>query len=355
MRYLTAIVLLLFFAAGCAIAADLNVLIAKANTGDADAQYKLGTMYSNGDGVERDPDQAFAWFQKAAHQGNTRAMYALAVSYYNGSVLGGSVGTNVEKAWIYFTLATLRGDTQAAEEANRVAAELGKHGLSDAQYQLAVMLLKGEEAPPDVVRAVRMLENLAQSGSFEARLELANIYEKGVGVPINGEKAVYWMHQAVMTKPYDEIRMRLANMYLDDMLATKDPNAARGECAAVVSKFEKPMCMAMIAERRTPPDYEKAASWYKKAAETGSFRGMIQYARVLAEGKGVKQDYAKAYYWLSVAHAGSKFVETNKLLLEVTPKLSPEEIAKQNNEVAKTRARLNIHPVESESDKKQRP
>jgi uncharacterized protein len=355
MRYLSAIILLLLVAVAATPAADLNVLMAKANTGDAEAQYQLGKMYSSGEGVERDPDRAFAWFQKAAHQGNTQAMYALAVSYYNGDVLGGSVVSNREKAWIYFTLATLKGDTQAAEEANRVAGELGTPRLDHAQCQLAVVLLKGEEAPPDVARGVQMLENLARSGSFEARLELANAYEKGVGVPINGDKAVYWLHQALLAKPDDRTRMRLVNMYLDDMLVPKDPNAAQGECAALMSKFEKPMCMAMVAQRRDPLDERKVAEWYKRAAETGSYPGMIQYGRVLADGKGVKQDYAKAYYWLSVAHAGSKFAETNQLLREVMPKLSQEEIAKQNKEVAKTIARLNIKPVDSSPDLKQKP
>lgn len=40
-----------------------------AEQGDASAQYKLGRMYANGEGVPRNDTEAVNWFRKAAEQG----------------------------------------------------------------------------------------------------------------------------------------------------------------------------------------------------------------------------------------------------------------------------------------------
>lgn len=48
-----------------------------ANSGVADAQYMLGVMYRNGQGVDKDISTAINWLQKAAAQGHTRAQQML--------------------------------------------------------------------------------------------------------------------------------------------------------------------------------------------------------------------------------------------------------------------------------------
>lgn len=55
---------------------ELNQLIARAETGDATAQFELGKCYANGMGVARDDVQAAAWYKRAAEGGNTDAMVA---------------------------------------------------------------------------------------------------------------------------------------------------------------------------------------------------------------------------------------------------------------------------------------
>lgn len=48
------------------------------------AQYNLGVMYENGQGVKQDYQQAAKWYQKAAEQGIAEAQYNLGLMYYNG-------------------------------------------------------------------------------------------------------------------------------------------------------------------------------------------------------------------------------------------------------------------------------
>ena len=55
-----------------------------AEQGDAGAQFNLGYMYDNGEGVRQDYGQAVSWYRKAAEQGNAAAQYNLGVMYENG-------------------------------------------------------------------------------------------------------------------------------------------------------------------------------------------------------------------------------------------------------------------------------
>jgi len=44
-----------------------------AEQGDAGAQYNLGVMYKNGQGVKQDHAEAVRWLRKAAEQGHANA------------------------------------------------------------------------------------------------------------------------------------------------------------------------------------------------------------------------------------------------------------------------------------------
>jgi len=64
--------------------AEFKKLIQKAGKGDAKAQYNLGVMYDQGQGVEQDHKKAFGWYKKAAEQGVAKAQYNLGVMYDQG-------------------------------------------------------------------------------------------------------------------------------------------------------------------------------------------------------------------------------------------------------------------------------
>jgi hypothetical protein len=52
--------------------------------GDIEAQYSLGRIYRDGEGVPRDDVQAMRWFRLAADQGMAEAEYSLALMYFRG-------------------------------------------------------------------------------------------------------------------------------------------------------------------------------------------------------------------------------------------------------------------------------
>jgi len=57
---------------------------ATAEAGDVDAQYYLGWMYANGEGVPEDDAQAVRWHRKAAEQGLAIAQNNLGWMYASG-------------------------------------------------------------------------------------------------------------------------------------------------------------------------------------------------------------------------------------------------------------------------------
>ena len=54
----------------------------RAKSGEAEAQYRVGTIYVKGLGRPKDAYQARDWFQQAALQGHGAARFSLAMTYY---------------------------------------------------------------------------------------------------------------------------------------------------------------------------------------------------------------------------------------------------------------------------------
>ena len=55
-----------------------------AGQGHAGAQYNLGLMYANGEGVPEDDAEAVKWYRKAAEQGHASGQFNLGGMYANG-------------------------------------------------------------------------------------------------------------------------------------------------------------------------------------------------------------------------------------------------------------------------------
>jgi TPR repeat protein len=62
----------------------LNQLLKEAEQGNAQAQYKLGGAYYNGDDVTKNPVEGAKWLLKVAEQGHVQAQCDLGVMYQKG-------------------------------------------------------------------------------------------------------------------------------------------------------------------------------------------------------------------------------------------------------------------------------
>jgi TPR repeat protein len=119
---------------------QLELLISCANEGDAVAQYKLGEMYKEGtSGVSSNPEMAIYWYEKAAKQGDTRAMSALGMMYSSGQGV-----KNAEMAVYWYEKAAEQGD-HAAMLLLKVMYRYGLHGVPMNRQKAFYWHMKAEE------------------------------------------------------------------------------------------------------------------------------------------------------------------------------------------------------------------
>ncbi len=82
-----------------------------AESGDARAQFNLGVMYRQGQGVAQDDKEAVAWWNKAAELGHVEAQDNLGLRYARGQ--------GVAQDWVqadkWFTIAASSGNETAAK------------------------------------------------------------------------------------------------------------------------------------------------------------------------------------------------------------------------------------------------
>src|SRR5712691_6545710 len=64
---------------------DFKALLTRANSGNPGAQFALGLVYEQGNGVNRSEDEAMRWYRLAAGSGHTGAQNNLAYLYETGS------------------------------------------------------------------------------------------------------------------------------------------------------------------------------------------------------------------------------------------------------------------------------
>lgn len=91
-------------------AEELNRLLNKAEQGDAATQYKLGTIYYQGESVPKSYTEALKWYKKAAEQGYGDAQFSLGLMYDKGHI---GVPKNNIKAYIWYSFASEHGIEEA--------------------------------------------------------------------------------------------------------------------------------------------------------------------------------------------------------------------------------------------------
>lgn len=142
-----------------------KALMADAKAGDPAAQNSLGVMYYTGEAVSKnlsgkvldnDPELAAGWFYRAAEQGYADAQFNLGLMYANGE-----------------------GVPQDMEQAAELFKKAAEQGHVDAQNNLGAMYFTGEGVARDERKAIEWFEKAAAQGNQEARDNLDAIKASG--------------------------------------------------------------------------------------------------------------------------------------------------------------------------------
>lgn len=151
----------------------LEIWLPLAEAGDNEAQSWVGSLYANGDGVEVDNAQAFAWYLRAAEGGNVQAQSNVGALYAMG-----------------------RGAGEDFVESERWTRRAAEGGDANAQFNLAVFYTKGQGVPQDDAQAAEWYRKAAEGGHYPSQARLGHMYANGQGVKKDRVQAFVWLSLA---------------------------------------------------------------------------------------------------------------------------------------------------------------
>ncbi|MHC5060354.1 MAG: secretin N-terminal domain-containing protein [Planctomycetota bacterium] len=279
----------------------------------AEAQYDLGVMYDNGQGVEQDYKEAVKWYRKAAEQGHAEAQYNLGVMYDNG-----------------------QGVEQDYKEAVKWYRKAAEQEYASAQYNLGTMYDNGQGVEQDYKEAVKWYHKAAEQGVAFAQYNLGNMYSFGRGVEQDYQEAVKWYHKAA-EQGVASAQYNLGFMYSNSQGVEQDYQEAvkwyHKAAEQGYAKAQHNLGIMYSNGQGVEHDYQEAVEWYHKAAEQGDASAQYNLGLMHYKGQGVIEDYVEAYKWLLLAGMNGEDVSKLKELFK--SEISPGQIA-EAQQLAKT-------------------
>ncbi len=165
--------------------APVEELKTLAESGNARAQYELGSRYVDGLSVARDPKLATQWLEKAAAQGLAPAQYRLGSLYRDGK--------------------GLRNDSKLAHSWFKRSAEQGN---ARAMHNLAVVLAEGVTGAPDYSGAAEWFQKAAEYGIKDSQFNVAILFARGLGVSQDLVQSYKWFAVSAAIGDEDAARKR---------------------------------------------------------------------------------------------------------------------------------------------------
>ena len=166
---------------------NITALEYAAEGGHPLAQWKLGRMYADGNGVVQNDLRAFEYFnQIASKHAEDSPSAPQAAIYANAFVaLGRYYLTGIPNSKI-------KSDPEKAREMFTYAASY--FGNADAQYDLALLYLKGNDASRDeFTYGARWLGLAAQKGQHQAQALLGQMLFNGERLPRQAARGLMWL------------------------------------------------------------------------------------------------------------------------------------------------------------------
>ncbi len=171
------------------------------------------------------------------------------------------------------------GDLAGARSA---FTRLSRAGVPAADYNLAVMHLRGDLPRAKPHEALRLMTRSAQAGFVTALYGLGQLHELGQGgLQVNLVKAHQWYLRAAQAGSVD------------------------GQVAVATAYY---------LGRGAPKDAALAARWCRIAAQGGDIGAMYLYASMVEAGDGVERDLNEARYWYGVAARNGDEAAPSKLI-----------------------------------------
>ena len=314
---------------------------AAAKDGIPEAQFRLGLLYEEGFGVNKDYNKALSWYREAAALGSAAAMEGIANFYAHGYAvkkdwiiaidwLRKSSEAGNPFAWLYYKHSPIHFNTDDSYFKEQIAQtedyfrRKAENGDVIAQTNLGYMYYSSMIETPDNIetsysQAEGWFRKAAEKGNASAQNLLGEISNLHGGDQIESEK---WYRLAAIQGNASS-QYNLALIYLgptDNRFPGKSvsKNIAKAKEWALKSSIQgyvpaqSLLGMLLISTGNSNRDYAEALVWLQKAVKRGDTDAQIMLGDVYVTGKGVKQDYNQAINWyrkaIDLANSGRAYV-----------------------------------------------
>lgn len=182
-----------------------------AEGGSASSQFVLAHCYAYGIDVRKSTQQAFKWATKSAKQNHPGGQFLLAELYLENKI---DEVIRIDKALYWFKKAVKNRNEDAAfrlgilyekgkivDKDKKTAIRWYKKAIElgsiQAKYRLASLYITEKNASIQTIKkALQLYEESANEGFASSEFVLGLIFEKGMGVKVDEEKALYWYQRA---------------------------------------------------------------------------------------------------------------------------------------------------------------
>ena len=168
------------------------------------AQYSLGRLYANGQGVAQSDSTARDWWQKSKR--------------------------DIEQSRVLLSILPDPSDPQYTYATIHEKWQPAAAGDADAQYKLAILYLTGISVPQNDTKALIWFEKAANQNHAAAQYQLGKIHDRSNRVPCAAAQAIQWWEKASALGNADAQNI-LALRY--DMGFHLTPHYPRDECRAI--------------------------------------------------------------------------------------------------------------------------
>jgi TPR repeat protein len=184
--------------------------LALAKAGDEEAQVAVASAYADGKDVKVNKVEASKWFGKAADQGNADAQFKLATLFHEGAT---GIKKNPERAAKLYESAAKQGHAEAQNwlgycyqhglgvgQNDKTAFEWYSKAadakLAMAENNLGLMYLSGKGIEQNYGKAFELFQRSATQGYDWGMNNLGGLYEKGWGTEQDLAKALFLYREA---------------------------------------------------------------------------------------------------------------------------------------------------------------
>ncbi|KAF9932103.1 hypothetical protein FBU30_008917 [Linnemannia zychae] len=293
---------------------NFEEIMAMAKLGNNPARIALGDMYLDGQGVEKDVQEAIDWYLLAARDGNSCAEFkigrlcysdgamtqdcTIAINrYWKEAIEGGSgeaqcnignlcyYGKNYSQALVWYN--------KAADQGNAIA-----------QNQLGFMYGKGYGIPRDYSQAMIWYRKSAENENSSGQCNVGFMYNNGYGVPQDYTQAITWYRKSA-ENGNDCAQCNIGYMYFNGVGVVQNYSQAlvwyRKAAEQGNAIAQSDIGYMYHNGLGTSRSFSEAMKWYRKAASQDITVSQVNLGYMYQHGQGVHQDYAQAMVWFKKA------------------------------------------------------